>query len=132
MQRNPYIAVGVRYERLGNGVMHTNYVCVWLRHKQLLPFCFISENIHSLSTLIKQTNLKEHVSREILSGIRRHACVCVYLSLRRSSQTYITRIFFNNSKLLSPWICMVKFNGQISRKHKFQFSREHLLERVYL
>ena len=27
-QRDLYIAVGVRYGRLDNGVMHTNYVCV--------------------------------------------------------------------------------------------------------
>ena len=43
---------------------------------QFSPFCFISKKIHRLSTLIKQTKLKEHLSRN--PERKKEARMCVY------------------------------------------------------
>ena len=60
-----------------NSRYNSNFVYKWLRHRQFLPFCFISLKIQRLSTLIKQTKLTEHAPREILSGKTRYKCVYI-------------------------------------------------------
>ena len=82
---------------------------------------------------INQAKLTEHPPREILSGKRRLVCVYILLLTTVKLNIYSMKLSFSSKpKFLSPWICKVNFNSQISRQHRFYFLRASPGESVFV